>query len=146
MPETVQFKLPICPPWERNPIRIDNTMIEKSKNGATSTELLTTFKERNNNRYKFSKMIYTDGSKMVDRTGFSVISDQTIIKKRINGYSSIFHAESAAIIEALTWINQQNDINEYVICTDSLSAITNLQKKNKPKTSSKTRQMYYTTR
>lgn len=73
-------------------------------------------------------MIYTDGSKINDRTAYSVVHNEGIIRKRINGQSSIFHAESAAIVEALHWKNHQSAIKDYVICTDSLSAISNLAK------------------
>lgn len=68
---------------------------------------------------------------MNNRTGYSVCHNQSVIKKRMNGACSIFHAEYLAVITALTIIKNQNSIKEYVICSDSLSVILNIQKKNR---------------
>lgn len=128
LPLSTIFQTPKCPPWEKKKIRSDNTLINKNKQGVTNEELLATFYERKNKKYKFSDIIYTDGSKMNNRTGYSVCHNQSVIKKRMNGACSIFHAEYLAVITALTIIKNQNSIKEYVICSDSLSVILNIQK------------------
>ncbi|KMQ90424.1 pol-like protein [Lasius niger] len=75
---------------------------------------------------------YTDGSRAcVDgqyRMGFAVFSPETDLplKKRINNHSSIFEAEASAIEEALRIIIGKRTPKS-IICSDSLSVLTNLQ-------------------
>ncbi|XP_055589528.1 uncharacterized protein LOC129741768 [Uranotaenia lowii] len=74
------------------------------------------------------RAIYTDGSKRDLKCGYGIVSDDFVFRKRMNNISSIFAAESEAIKQALIWIVDQREPRAYLICTDSMSAVTNLEK------------------
>ncbi|XP_058448736.1 uncharacterized protein LOC131428707 [Malaya genurostris] len=65
-----------------------------------------------------------NGSKNHDRCGYSVVSEDLKIQKRINGMCSIYSAESLAVMDALSWIVNNPRIGAYLICTDSMSVLT----------------------
>ncbi|XP_058817570.1 uncharacterized protein LOC131680873 [Topomyia yanbarensis] len=118
---------PKCPPWNRTKLPVDKFLLHCLRNGASSAELSMQFANRIATRYRFYRTIYTDGSKRGSRCGYSMVTRETVIRKRINDMSSIFAAESLAIQEALSWVASQERVGAYLICTDSLSVITALE-------------------
>ena len=75
-----------------------------------------------------STHIYTDGSKLNDRTGGGVFSNELNIKHsfRLPDHCSVFQAEVAAIGEAISRINQENFSKPICIFSDSQAAIKSL--------------------
>lgn len=116
-------------PWKRKTMMIDKNLLIASRNGKHQFELRQLFAQRMHTKYRVHKSIFTDGSKTESKTGFSVITEEEIIRKRTHNHLSIYCVESLAIIEALQWILNQRRVDAYVICTDSLSVITTLEKK-----------------
>ncbi|XP_058840735.1 uncharacterized protein LOC131696211, partial [Topomyia yanbarensis] len=127
IPPISVFSNPNCPPWNRSKLPVDKFLVSCLRNGASPAELRAQFTSRVATRYRFYRAIYTDGSKRGTRCGYSIVSRETVIRKRINNMCSIFEAESLAIQEALSWVASQERVGAYLICTDSLSVITALE-------------------
>ena len=83
--------------------------------------------------YKDYFEIYTDGSKINNRTGCSYIVNGIACKVRLTKYSSVFSAELYAILKSLKYIKINNN-SKFVIYSDSLSTIESI-KNNKNKNS-----------
>ena len=81
------------------------------------------------NDHSTSISIFTDGSKTPDDVGFSVVTPDAIINKRLTQYTSIFSAEVLAVINALKYIfNSNSSGKNFTIFTDSLSILSSLKK------------------
>lgn len=130
LPTLTLFVRPESAPWERVPISVDKSLLIAVRNGASSIEIQNKFSGKKRTKYRIYRTIYTDGSKRSNRCGYSVVSDGMLNRRRINGSASIFTAENNAIIHALEWILSLNCTGAYLICTDSLSVITSLEKQN----------------
>lgn len=129
LPPGKVLSTPSSAPWKRKPILIDKKLHYASRNGQNHFQLRKLFAERIHTKYRLHETIFTDGSKNDSKSGFSVITEAEIIRKRTHNHLTIYSVESLAIIEALTWIMNQGRIGAYIICTDSLSVITTLEKK-----------------
>lgn len=78
------------------------------------------------NKFNFRNSIYTDASKSSDGVGAGLYFPQLDLELSFNlpSFCSIYSAEIIAIVEALDYnIIDNNQIENFVICTDSLSAI-----------------------
>lgn len=77
--------------------------------------------------YSNASIIYMDGSRMNEKTGYAIYSTKPTIniKKRIDNRFSIFDAEVLALLHATTIVFNQN-IKNVIIATDSLSSIEGL--------------------
>ncbi|XP_055590218.1 uncharacterized protein LOC129742351 [Uranotaenia lowii] len=128
LPRTTVFKFPECPPWKRLKLNVDKSLHHELSQGSTSNDLRHIFNELRQTKYRIHKAIYTDGSKKDSKCGYGKVCDDFVFQKRMNNISSIFAAESEAIKQALTWIVDQRESRAYLICTDSMSVVTNLEK------------------
>ncbi|XP_055589289.1 uncharacterized protein LOC129741577 [Uranotaenia lowii] len=128
LPRTTVFKFPECPPWKRLKLNVDKSLHHELSQGSTLNDLRHIFNELRQTKYRIHKAIYTDGSKKDSKCGYGVVCDDFVFQKRMNNISSIFAAESEAIKQALTWIVDQRESRAYLICTDSMSVVTNLEK------------------
>ncbi|XP_058828431.1 uncharacterized protein LOC131688260 [Topomyia yanbarensis] len=128
IPTLHRFILPTSAPWERIAPSVDKSLLQAVRNGATVAELVRTFLSRRATKYRHYSAVYTDGSKQASRCGYGVVCGDMVIRRRINGMCSIFDADSQAIKKALQWISHQRT-GAYMICTDSLSAITALDRR-----------------
>ena len=90
------------------------------------------FLEMKNNKYKDYFEIYTDGSKIKNRTGSAYVVNGIPCKVRLTRYSSVYSAEMYAILKSLQFI-KKNRNSLFVIFSDSLSALETI-KNNKNKT------------
>lgn len=143
LPEIEIFTQPTGAPWERTTILIDKTLLANVQQKASAIELRRTFISRINTKYRVHTQLYTDGSKTDSRTGYSVVGNNLVIHKRLNDMSSIYTAECYALKDALSWVVSQTDVGAYLICTDSLSAITALSTaKTKCNWKDKVQQLY----
>merc|ERR1712055_459056 len=79
-----------------------------------------------NNLYKEYTEIYTDGSKINDRTGCAYVVNDTTYKVRLTRHSSVFSAELFAILKSLRYVKNSAD-SKFVIFCDSLSAIESIK-------------------
>ena len=84
-----------------------------------------------NTLYKEYTKIYTDGSKINDRTGCAYVVNGTAYNVRLSRYSSVFSAELFAILKSLRYVKNSAD-SKFIIFSDSLSAIESI-KNNKNK-------------
>ncbi|XP_058816964.1 liprin-alpha-1-like [Topomyia yanbarensis] len=127
LPKLKRFTRPGIAPWERHNIPTDKSLFLKAKQGAQPAELRLLFKKLKSTKYRIHQCIYTDGSKVEDRCGYSVVSEDLVIQKRIHHMCSIFTAESMAVKDALAWVADQEHIGAFLICTDSMSVLTSLE-------------------
>ena len=70
--------------------------------------------------------IFTDGSRCSTGVGYSVITPETTIKKRVSISFSIFSAELLAVLSALVFIFNNGSSNKFVIHTDCMSILSSL--------------------
>ena len=73
--------------------------------------------------------IFTDGSKSSDGVGCAIIYNDFVEQAKLPDTASVFTAELSAIIQSLKLIHDSNRSN-FVIYSDSFSAITSLRKFN----------------
>lgn len=121
------FTLPSCAPWKRKKILVDKTLYTAMRRKQPEIMLRKLFNERRVTKYRVHKTLYTDGSKMSNKCGYSVVSDNMSIRKRIYDESSIYGAESLAAKEAIMLVANEEGAGAYLICTDSLSVVTCLE-------------------
>nr|CAI5850357.1 unnamed protein product [Callosobruchus analis] len=79
-------------------------------------------------KYQPCEIIYTDGSKAAEGVGCAIATDNTCRKWGLNPICSIFFAELYAIFQGLCYIKEQH-VGRYLICSDSLSALSAIQNK-----------------
>ena len=65
--------------------------------------------------------IYTDGSKLEEKSAFAVLMGNVTTAHRITDSASIYTAEAVAIRRALCDLQQVRDCFAFVICSDALS-------------------------
>lgn len=93
---------------------------------------ITTFTHDLNTKWQNYLVLYTDGSKQKEGTGCAFYDDinQTYTRIKLSNMFSIYSAEQIAIIEALKYI-QDIDKNNFIIFTDSLSTVRQLENTKK---------------
>lgn len=67
---------------------------------------------------------------MDGRAGCSVVSDDNCYRYRLADFNSIFTCEALAILKSLELIHNHNNVDKYIIYTDSKSCLTALQNWN----------------
>ena len=118
--------IPDKPPWRSKEINleelIDFSILEDIRStNAELEERTDIFRRTIRNKYKNYTFIYTDASVKEFKVGCAVILPDTIIKKRLHNYYSIFSAEALAILLALeTFLINTN----FVICSDSAAVLS----------------------
>ena len=110
------------PPWARPSIEICSTSCSKRK--CSDAELKASFFD-----HADSVNIFTDGSKSSTGVGCSVVTPDSIIKKRLNTNCSVFTAELLAVLSVLKFIFYSDNFSKYfTIYTDSMSTLSSLSK------------------
>jgi len=127
-----------APPWKNNKIGVDISLTNNINKKTVSPEVQKALALETIERYKEHCCIYTDGSKLEDRTAAAVYIPSTGEKLtlRLADSSSVYAAELSAIREAINWITENKHriiTNRYAIFTDSLSAADSI--KNRTATS-----------
>lgn len=128
VPPVEHYTVPNIPPWNMIKIPLDKRMLEASREGLQQAAMRNLFSSIRSTKYRIYKSIYTDGSKRENACSYSVVCEANVIRKRIYGNSSIYAAECAALKEAFQWIIDNEQLGAYLICTDSLSAVSKLEK------------------
>ncbi|XP_055527217.1 uncharacterized protein LOC129719833 [Wyeomyia smithii] len=125
LPGIKVFAMPNCAPWDQKTIPIDESLYHETKRTSNSMVIQKLFSKLKATRYRYHQTLYTDGSRKDGKSGFSVVGENVTIRRRIDDTSSIYKTESEAVKEA----TNQDGAEHYLICTDSLSVISELEKK-----------------
>jgi ribonuclease HI len=117
------------PPWLETNIKIDITLNNNKKRETNQTQLknLTTLKL---SKHKRKIIMYTDGSKTDESTGWAVVTPAHMSKDRkgkLSNYESIMTAELKAISNAIEIGSEWEGQEEFAIVSDSLSAVLSIQ-------------------
>jgi len=120
--QITEIEVPDLPPWILKTPKIIMKLAELKKKETNTLEYLSAFNEIRSQHLNH-KFLYTDGSRMLHRTAFAVTSKKTnYYNERIPDTSSIFTAELTAIYTA-TKIAIDSDTDNFIICSDSKSAL-----------------------
>lgn len=121
----------VLPPWNQNKNNFIDDLTNLPKNNtlpvtykAILSEIMSSFNPH--------QILYTDGSKEENNVGCAVVTSNTTIGRyKLPVIYSIFSAELHAILEAVRYINQEDQPSEYLICTDSRSAFDSIKNYSK---------------
>ena len=97
-----------------------------NKENVSEQEIKEMFKEEKQKYFKDCEIIFTDGSKKSEGTSYAVYHERYECKKKIkvNRETSIYIAESSAVLEALVHINEEHEgVKKVCVVTDSLSVV-----------------------
>ena len=114
------------PPWCCPVINI--CPFREPKKGNSSEVLKTSFLAHTSEHDSDVK-VYTDGSRSLEGVGCAVVSDHSVVEKRLPSVTSSFTAELLAILNALIFIFYSNlSRRSFVVFTDSMSSLLSLGK------------------
>ena len=117
-------------------IHVNTELTCYPKSDTPPSQFIMLFNELVYNKYRDCVHIYTDGSKMDEKTGTAVVfpsNESEDVSLRLPNKTSIFTAESIALLFAIERTEDILPANKFTIFTDSLScllALKNLQVKN----------------
>ena len=81
-------------------------------------------------KYRGYRMVYTDGSKEVDRgvTGAAVVvvEEGVVISRRLSDNLSIYGVELVGVLLAMRWV-EQSRVKEVLICSDSVGVLVSIR-------------------
>jgi len=107
------------------PVATDLDMKFFDKNCTPSDILVGAHRDKLQEQYEDYHILYTDGSKGDVGVGAAVVAGSSKLSASLPEAASIFTAEMKAIQLALTLVKNYN-AGKFVICSDSLSALTSL--------------------
>ena len=116
------------PPWHLKPAKVDLTLtssVNKTDNKICTKVHALEFLEA----YKAYTHIYTDGSKIANKTAaaFCIPKINVTKKYRLTDDTKIHTAELVAIKESLNWIIENKTRDKFIILSDSLSALQTIK-------------------
>ncbi len=118
------------PPWEAPSIGIDLELSILSKKSDSPSNMLNSFLQLRDSKYKDFNEIYTDGSKKGKKVGCAVIKKgNRPARCRLADNSTVYSAEMLAIKIALQYVFLSRHKN-HVIFTDSEAAVKAFQNSN----------------
>jgi ribonuclease HI len=124
-----QYSLPSSPPWLLHRPCFDYTLYSLGTKSDTSPDLyLSRYKELVST-YQDCRRIFTDGSKKGSAVSAAAVTFGKVLVKRLPDHSSIFSAESRAVLLALD-IMKQSCERRFLILSDSLSCLKSLENRN----------------
>lgn len=125
-PPLVHRPLPAVAPWVSYTVHVDASITDLSKT-APSIALLSAYHEMVAKYTEFS-IIFTDGSKSTSGVGCSVVFNDDIIRFSLPQFFSVLSAELYAIkLAAQCAVDGKLNNNNFLICSDSLSALHSLR-------------------
>ncbi len=119
--DTLKCSIPANPPWLLNHPHVNFELHSFHKDDTSPDIFRSKFYELCAHFSNFCRL-YTDGSKMGDRTASAVVSRHTTRSIRLPNSSSIFRAELYAITLALGLIRRSQETN-FIIFSDSMSSL-----------------------
>ena len=116
-----EIRPPDTPPWliAKPSVNLD---LSKTKKADTDPEIFKKNLKIIENTYKDHVPIYTDGSKDNERVGYGVNTPSRNLSGRLHPKASIFTAEASALLEAVEWMDGNND-SKFTIFSDSKSCL-----------------------
>uniref|UniRef100_A0A3Q3BE46 Reverse transcriptase domain-containing protein n=1 Tax=Kryptolebias marmoratus TaxID=37003 RepID=A0A3Q3BE46_KRYMA len=116
----------IIPPWILPEAKVDMSVMEKKldKSCIIDRDLVQLYL----NKYYQYIQIYTDASKITEKTGIAFVVPEFNIKigKRITDGTSVYTGEMLAILLALQWVEEIKPLKT-IICSDSSSALLSIK-------------------
>ncbi|KAL1447911.1 hypothetical protein WDU94_005491 [Cyamophila willieti] len=109
-------------PWLPVIVRVHKDMLKVDKKSDSQQKINIHFRETLEKFPNF-QLLYTDASKMNMKVSAAFTSDESIFKVRLNPETCISNAELLSIFYAVSYITSQNQHLNFLICSDSLSAI-----------------------
>ena len=120
----MEVKFPLTPPWCKAPTRVCTCSGGKKE---MSDEVLKKEFLQHASQHK-GQAIYTDGAKDHDGVGYAVVAGDTIIKRRLPDFTSIFTAETCAVLQATKYIfNIGRKGESFIIYSDSASVLFSIK-------------------
>jgi ribonuclease HI len=113
-------------PWIKGRFSFDYSMQKFDKNNNQQI-IRAEFLKLQQNCYQHLVSIFTDGSKMADKTGCAVITPDQEIKIRLADHTTVYTAELYAILQAVEWSTNRDDQVDVAVYTDSLSSVQALE-------------------
>lgn len=120
-----KFSFPKYPPWSIFNFEINTNISHMSKNN-TPTHILKSLTLSEMSKYEDHIKIYTDASRINERCGYSIVSNDFNKFERLPDFLGIYHAELHAILEAIKFGEENYSNKKIIICSDSLSSIQSL--------------------
>lgn len=117
------------PPWLLHTAKYNTQLSQMQKQETSSSLYLTLFYEFTS-KYADHKFIYTDGSKIDNKTGAAIVIEDSVVKYHLPNHASIYTAEAYSVIKALEYIDEQDQDRKFVICIDCLSLIQSMRNQN----------------
>lgn len=114
------------PPWTLEQPLSDFTLCKYVKSDTSPEQYRQVYLEtllKYNNFIKIS----TDGSKFNNQTGAAFVTEGDVFKFRLPDVSSVFTAEAYSLLKVSKFIQENNTSNQFLVQSDSLSALTSLQ-------------------
>jgi ribonuclease HI len=124
-----QYSIPSSPPWLLHRPYFDYTLYNLGTKSETLPDLyLSRYKELVSS-YQIHEKIFTDGSKKGSAVSAAAVTFGKVLVKRLPDHSSIFSAESRAVLLALDIMRQSCD-RRFLVISDSLSCLKSLENRN----------------
>ncbi|ELU06453.1 hypothetical protein CAPTEDRAFT_215116 [Capitella teleta] len=114
--------IPETPPWHLVQPEVDLSLTFSKKDSMSALTIRSEFEDALDS-YPVSTVFYTDGSKSEDSVARSFFSSRLKLKMKLPVQMSVFTSEIIAILSALKCLEADNEQHQFVICSDSLSAI-----------------------
>jgi len=116
-------------PWVTGKLSLDTSLQNVGKN-TNHQAIQAEFLKIQHEEYQHLTPIFTDGSKMEDKTGCGIITPGQKIEIRLKDHTTVYSAELYAIMHALEYsANQQEEkMADVAIFTDSLSSIQAIER------------------
>ncbi|XP_062703669.1 uncharacterized protein LOC134286112 [Aedes albopictus] len=108
--------------WDATDLHVDLSILKRFRAGDNSTAMRSHVTKLLAGKYRYHQLVYTDGSKASNRTGFGVAGYNTSYFFRLPDQCSVFSAEAAAIRFAITTITGCPTC----IISDSASVLTTI--------------------
>lgn len=127
IPEIATATYSNIPPWSKNQAQF-NTKLEAYNKETTHQETFKNMFKEICEEHKEHTQIYTDASKINNNIGCAVYSDNHTLKIHLPNPTSIFTAETLAILKSIQYINNNAPNHaKYIIFTDCLSSLKAIQ-------------------
>ena len=129
------------PTWKIASVRFDLILCELRKGGTHEAVYRVAFQELVQERYRNHAKIFTDESKSKEGVGTAAVQTDTVRRTSLQLHAAVYTAEVQAISLALNMV-EKREHQQWLLCTDSVSAIETLR--NKSTRSNLARRMQHT--
>jgi kelch-like protein 2/3 len=124
-----QYSIPSSPPWLLQRPYFDYTLYSLGTKSETLPDLYLSRYRELVSSYQNYEQIFTDGSKKGSAVSAAAVTFGKVLVKRLPDHSSIFSAESRAVLLALD-IMKQSCERRFLVVSDSLSCLKSVEDRN----------------